>query len=404
MPTRQPLCIVSTYPPQRCGIGTYTAELARAMAARGAPVVVLSERGAAEGTAEGVTSRPTWDRRQDWVAPVLANVRALGAHTVHLQHTPDTLGWDDRMLRLVDGLARCGVTTAITLHTVHTFSSGLIEGRVRPAHYHRLLASRASAVVVHGTTTQADALMRQGVPAEKVFVIPHGTKVFSPPPAAESRARLGLAFTGPVLLCFGFIHVFKNLHTVIRAFARLGPRVPGVRLVVVGSIQNRAWYNRLYLRYCRRMVRTLGLEGQVEVREGFAPTEQITDLYGAADLVLLPHSQRYGSASGVVHTVLGAGKVMVCSESPKFAEIGEKVSPDLRVATHDPEAWAERIERLLQDHAGREALSARIRAYAEETAWPRVAAQHLALYARLRPRPELRVRRVAALERLPLPG
>jgi glycosyltransferase involved in cell wall biosynthesis len=382
---RPPLCIVSTYPPQQCGIGAYTAELARALATAGEPVVVLSERGAASGRADGVTSRPTWDRRQDWVAPVLAAVGELGAHTVHVQHTPDTLGWDDRMPRLLDGLAGRGVATAITLHTVHTVGSGLIEGRIRPACYHRSLAARAAAVVVHGTAAQADALLRQGVPAGKVVVIPHGTQLSSPPAAAESRARLGLGSSGPVLLYFGFIHVFKNLDTIIRAMKQLVPRVPGIRLLVVGSIQNRGWYNRLYFRHCRRLVRTLGLEGRVEVREGVAPAEQIADLYGAADIVLLPHSQRYGSASGVLHSALGAGKLTVCSQSPKFAEIGERVSPVLRVATRDPAAWAERIERLLQDDPGREALAARIRAYAEETAWPRVAAQHLALYARLRP-------------------
>jgi polysaccharide biosynthesis protein PslF len=384
-----PLCFVSTYPPQRCGIGVYTAELARAVAREGAPVVVLSERGAAEGTAEGVTSLPTWDRREDWVAPVLAAAGGLGARAVHLQHTPDTLGWDSRILRLVDGLSRRGVVTVVTLHTVHTFGSGLVEGRLRPAHHHRSLAARASVLVVHGTLAQADTLLRQGVPAEKVAVIPHGTTRLRPPSAAEGRGRLGLSPTGPLLLYFGFIHVFKNVHTVIRAMARLSPRVPGVRLLVVGSVQNRGFYNLLYLRYCRRLVRTLGLEGHVEVREGLVPAEQIADLYGAADLVLLPHAQRYGSASGVVHGALGAGKVILCSESPKFAEI-EDVSSDLRVATHDPKAWAGRIERLLRDDAGREALTARIRAYAEETSWPQVAARHLALYARLRPAPSPR--------------
>lgn len=387
MPAGPPLCIVSTYPPQACGIGAYTAELARAMAARGAPVIVLSERGAGEGAAGGVASLPTWDRRRDWVAPVLAAVRAVGAGTVHLQHTPDTLGWDDRVPRVLDGLARAGVATALTLHTVHGFSSGLVEGRVHPARHHRALAARVGAVVVHGAAAQADALVAQGVPAEKVLVIPHGTTLLSPPPAPESRARLGLAPEGPVLLCFGFIHVFKNLHTVIRAAARLAPRVPGARLLVAGSIQNRGWYNRLYLRHCRRLVRGLGLQERVELREGIVPPEQVADLYGAADLVLLPHAQRYGSASGVLHEALGAGKLVLCSESPKFAEIAERVSPDLRVATRDPGAWADRIERLLRDPGRREALSARVRAYAEETAWPRVAAAHLALYERLRPEP-----------------
>jgi glycosyltransferase involved in cell wall biosynthesis len=382
---RPPLCIVSTYPPQQCGIAAYTAELARALAAAGEPVVVLSEHGAACGTSEGVTSRPTWDRRRDWVAPVLATVQELGARTVHVQHTPDTLGWDSRMPRLLEALAGRGVATAITLHTVHSVGSGLIEGRIGPAHYHRSLAARAAALVVHGRAAQADMLLRQGVPAEKVSIIPHGTQLTSPPPSAESRARLGLAPADPLLLYFGFVHVFKNLDTIIRAMKQLVPRVPGTRLLVVGSIQNRGWYNRLYFRYCRRLVRRLGLEGQVEVREGVAPSEQIADLYGAADLVLLPHSQRYGSASGVLHSALGAGKLTVCSQSPKFAEIGERVSSELRVATRDPAAWAERIERLLRDEQGREALTARIRAYAAETAWPRVAAQHLALYARLRP-------------------
>jgi len=38
LPDGRPVCFVSTHPPQACGIGTYTAELARAIAATGAPV------------------------------------------------------------------------------------------------------------------------------------------------------------------------------------------------------------------------------------------------------------------------------------------------------------------------------------------------------------------------------
>lgn len=379
----RPVCIVSTYPPQRCGIGTYTAELARAMGAQGVPVTVLSEHGAADETINNVTCRPTWDRREDWVENVLAAVRTLNPSAVHLQHGTNTLGWDDRLPRLLDGLVQYGVVTVITLHTVHTLSSGLIEGRFSVPIYHRRLANRASAVVVHGTAIQADELLRQGISADKVFVIPHGTKIFIPPDQAESRARLRLSNRGPVLLYFGFIHALKNLHTIIHATKYLSKRIPDIHLLVAGSIQNRGWYNRLYLWYCRRIIDMLRLEEQVEVREEFMPDDQVPFLYGASDLVLLPYSQHYGSASGVLHNALGAGKLMLCSESPKFAEIAEHVSPNLQVATHDPNAWAERIENLLIHKTEREDISVRIRAYAEETSWPRIAAQHLALYEKL---------------------
>lgn len=375
---------MSTYPPQRCGVATYTADLARALAGQGTPVVVLSEYGAADGTVEGVASRPTWHRRMDWVAPVLAATQAAGADTLHLQHTPDTLGWDDRVPRLFAGCAQRGIASAITLHTVHTVASGFVEGRLRPARHHGRLAAMAGAVVVHGTAGQADTLRRHGVPDETIVVIPHGTPELRPPVQAESRARLGLAQSGPLLLYFGFVHVFKNLHTVIRAMAMLAPLLPDVRLIVAGSLQNRGWYNRLYLRICRRMTSALGLAARVEWREGFVPTDEVAALFGAADLVLLPHAQYYGSASGVVHRALGAGTLVLCSRSAKFAEIGQHVSPDLRVATYDPRAWAARIEHLLQDVAERQALSARARAYAEQTSWPRVAAHHLSLYERLR--------------------
>ena len=377
------VCIVSTYPPQRCGIATYTAALTQAMAAQGASVTVLSEQGAVDGSFCDVTSLPTWDRHEDWVNNILAGVRKLNPNIVHLQHAPDILGWDHRLPGLLENLEREGVITVITFHTVHTMGSGLMEGRFNVPFYHRRLAKYADAIVVHGTVTQAEELLRHGITAEKIFVIPHGTKIFNPPEQSESRARLALSKRGPVLLYFGFIHALKNLHTIIHAMKYLTERVPDIYLLVAGSVQNRGWYNRLYLWYCRRMIRKLGLHKQVELRETFVPDELVPFLYGASDLVLLPYSQHYGSASGVLHNALGAGKLMLCSESPKFSEIAEYISPELRVATFDPKAWAERIEHILLHKAAQDDLSARMKSYAEETSWRRIAAQHLELYEKL---------------------
>jgi len=379
------ICIVSTYPPQRCGIATYTAELALAMVDHGVKSIVLTESGAADGTVNNITSLPTWNRCEDWVNNIVSAIHKMNLRVVHVQYTPDTLGWDNRLPRLLDRLSQDGVGTVITLHTVHTLTSGLLEGRFSAPSHHRKLAQHAHAIVVHGNATQAKELLRQGISAEKIFVIPHGTKVFNPPGQSESRARLGLSNRGPLLLYFGFIHALKNLHTIIRSMKFLSKQFPGIFLLVAGSIQNRGWYNLLYLRHCRQMIKRLKLERHIGLREEFVPDDLVPSLYGASDLVLLPYSQHYGSASGVLHNALGAGKLMLCSKSPKFAEITEHISPDLQVTTHDPKAWANRIAHLLLHQNRQETLLKRIRAYAEETSWPRIAARHLELYEKLQP-------------------
>lgn len=372
--------MVSTFPPRRCGIADYTAELSRAITARGGAVAVLSERGARAGTTDGVTSIPAWERRENWVAELLAAARSIDARLVHLQHTPDTLGWDGRVPELLKGLETLGIPSVITLHTVHNVVSALMEGKFFPGRFHAGIAARAGAVVVHGKAAQSEELLRQGLPPEKVVVIPHGTTPHTGREPMESRKRLGLDADAPFLLCFGFIHAFKNLHTILRAMPRVVEKIPEVRLLITGSVQNQAWYNRLYLWQCRRMA---GRMKQVELKEAFVDEQRIQDLLDAADLVLLPYAQSYGSASGVLHRALGSGKLALCSDSPKFSELGENVSQDLIVPTHDAEAWAGRIEGLLRDRERRETLRVRIRGFAEETAWSRIADQHLALYSRI---------------------
>ncbi len=383
MSARGPICLMSTFPPQPCGLATYSADLARALASGGRTIVVLSERGSQHGIDEGVVVRPTWHRGDDWVDTIVAAARAEGAAVLHLQHTPDTLGWDDRVPRLLDACRQHGLPTAVTLHTVHTPTSGLVEGRLRPARYHRLVADRADVVIVHGESAQAEALRLQGVHDEKIEVIPHGTPAPRLPGQAESRASLGLAGTGPVLLYFGFVHMLKNVHTLLRAMVHVVARRPDARLVIAGSIQNTGWYNRLYVRACRAMIEPLGLSAHVIWREEYVLPDEVPALYASADVVLLPHSQGYGSASGVLHYALGAGKLVLCSASRKFAEIGEHVSRRLQVATWDARAWATSIDRLLSDEHERDTLLARLREHAASTSWPAVATQHGMLYDRI---------------------
>ena len=59
------------------------------------------------------------------------------------------------------------------------------------------------------------------------------------------------------------------------------------------------------------------------IRDEYVAPDQVPFIYGASDVILLPHAQTYGSASGVFHQAIGASKPVLCAIGPKFVEARE---------------------------------------------------------------------------------
>lgn len=375
------VCFLFTHLPQRCGIATYTAALAHALADDGGQAPqVIAELGAAAGDDHGVVSWPVFDRRQGYGSAVVQQALALGADVLHIQHSPDILGMDKRVLWLVQELRRQGIATVVTLHTVHNPTSAAIDRRFGVVRFHRQLAEVASQLVVHGGPAMRAELIRQGVAKEKICEIAHGTPALARIDKPLARQKLGLRLDAKVMLSFGFIHPQKNLHTIIQALSKIRRKVPNVLLYIAGSLQNHAWFNQLYLRVLHSLISRQSLSEHVIFREQFVPADEVPLLYGAADVVALPYAQGYGSASGIAHHAIGAHRIPLCSRSPKFSEIGAAIDPSLILPTYSPVAWADALVRLFTDETRSEELTQRVVRYASETAWPEVARAHRQLY------------------------
>ncbi len=374
------VCLVSTYPPQRCGIATYTAQLAQALAGSGEPPQVISELEATRGAQAGIESWPTFDRHHDYASEVVERATELGAELVHVQHAPDIFGMDERLPGLLSALRARGIASVVTLHTVHNTLSGAVERRFGVRAFHQKLATSTDALIVHGGPAMAKELVRQGIDPNKVHQIAHGTPSITPWERAKARKHLDVPESAKLMLCFGFIHPQKNLHTVLLAMRHVRRRVPDAMLYIVGSIQNRTAVNRLYLELLQKLAARPSLAGHAIVRERFVPAEELPALYGAADVVLVPYAQGYGSASGIAHQAIGAHRVPLCSRSPKFSEIGAAIDPGLVVSTHNPRAWADAMTDLLTGSRRLDLLSEKVARYADDTSWPNIALQHQRVY------------------------
>lgn len=379
--------LVTTFPPQRCGIGTYSAALTEAVGSLpDVQLIVLAEKHANRPVVTPNGSQAlveAFDRRADWVSEVVQAATDAKVQLVHFQHAPDILGFDDRMPQVCRQLRAQHIASVVTMHTVYCDQAARIERRANPAAFHAALSRAADSIVVHQAEGTIDVLRGHGADVERIAVIPHGTGAMPRVDKLDARAQLDLPTDALVLLQLGFIHPQKNPHTPLRALGRIRhTRVP-VHLVVIGAVQNPSWFNRAYIAALRGMIRLYDLGDRVRLHVRFAEEEELPVFFGAADVALLPYWQLYGSASGIVHLTLAAGKPMLVSDSPKFAEVRDLLGPEFVAPALNPEAWAEKIENLAADPQLLKSAASRVEQHAQETAWSRVGQQTKELYRRL---------------------
>ena len=389
------IAFLSTYPPAPCGIGEYTRELRHAIE-RGAPdttIEVVAERHPSVASELDPGVERVMQRGTAWDGPAAAAVIARRPDVVHIQHEEAILNQDGRLIRLLEAVGKAGIARVVTLHSVYGGRLGLPFWWPPPM-FHRAIAANAEAIVVHQHQGGRDFLERQGVPPPQIHVIAHGTPQVDGGPRGPARARLAIPADAKMALFFGVIHAKKNLETLVAAAPRVAERLRGFRLVIAGRLRGRTVLDALYGRRLARAMRPGLRAGWLDFRNGYIPADEIATYLAAADIVLFPHDQRYGSASGVFHLALGAGRATVCSSSPKFGEAREifgRQIPSAFAPARDVAAWSAAIESMLSNPALRLEAEALAREAAHATSWTSIAVQYDQLYrevaARAKPPP-----------------
>lgn len=156
------------------------------------------------------------------------------------------------------------------------------------------------------------------------------------------RERLG---GGPLLLFVGVLRYYKGLSYLLDAMPRLN-----ARLVIVGDgPEGEA---------LRRQVDDLGIAGRV-VFAGRVPDEELPLYYRAADLFVLPASERSEAFGLVQLEAMSSGLPVVCTElGTGTSYVNQHGESGWVVPPRDAGALAESITMLLGDDALRRRLAA----------------------------------------------
>lgn len=382
--------ITGEFPPQQGGVGDFTRELARALAAPGHTVHVLTSRGDSEPGDAGepyATHRLVpgwgwgcWRAIRRWIAeyrPDVVNIQYQAA--AYAMRLPiHLLPW--RLRRLAD-------RPAIVV-TYHDLKVPYLFPKAGPLRRQAVLTlvRWADAAIVTNEEDRLD-LSRYPSLASSVVVIPIGSNIAVRPPAgydlAVWRSRYGVGPSDFLLAYFGFLNESKGGETLIRAFHKLAVESPaGMNphlLMIGGQVGSSDPTNRAYLDHIEALIAQLGLDERVH-RTGYTPPEEVSANLLAADVCVLPYRDGASFRRGSFMAALAHGRPIV-STHPRVSlpELGDGENV-LLVPPDDPDALAAAVARLAADLTLRRRIGDGAGELARKFTWEHIAARTADLF------------------------
>jgi glycosyltransferase involved in cell wall biosynthesis len=230
-----------------------------------------------------------------------------------------------------------GVRRIYTPHAFKTMDPECSRGRLRLyGAVERLLARFATDCLILTSTDEARHARSQGMPADKLIVVPNCVRVPDDlPDRARARASFGLAENAPVLAWIGRLAPQKAPERFITAVAGLRSELPEMRALLLG-------YGQLEPKI-RDLIRTHNLATAVQLhgdRRGW-------DALAAADLLVL--TSRYEAMPYVVLEAQAVGVPVVATDVAGLREIPVTSSISIVPNTDDPIALIAHLRAALSE-------------------------------------------------------
>jgi len=253
-----------------------------------------------------------------------------------------------------------GCMRVVICHNVETHERVRLGGAIT-----RSVLRHADLLVTHAAQ-QRDELARLGLAATPLLESFHPPFVASDLAAQPTQLEIDaerqrLGNPDVLLLAYGAVRPYKGVDLAVRALALLD-RELDVRLVVAG----RFWQTRKEL---EALIRELGLEARVDLRDRYVSNEETALLFGCCDAAILPY--RSASQSGVAALAFAHGRPVIATRVGGLPEAVRDGVDGLLCPPGDTVALAQAIGRLA---AEREWLTHGVRRGREERSFDRYAA------------------------------
>jgi glycosyltransferase involved in cell wall biosynthesis len=370
------VAFISSFPPRKCGIATFTSDLIKSTAAT------------AKGNFEPLVVAMRTDRNLRYGDPVKFEIREnvksdyicaadyinfSHVDLVCVQHEFGLFGGDaGAYLSLLLNRLKAPIIT--TLHTVLDDPNEA---------YHKSLVGvcDASAIVIT-MNERGVSMLRQiyGIAGEKVELIPHGIPDLPFVDSNYYKHKFGMEGRRTILT-FGLLNQNKGIEVMLQAMPMIIQAEPSVLYIVLGMTHPSVLKHEgeSYRFGLQRMVKDLGLQEHVIFHNRFVDDDELHNFLCAAEIYVTPYLKREQLTSGTLSFAVGAGKAVVSTPYWAALELLAEGRGKL-VPFGDSGKLAEQIVEILRTDSLFYSLRGQAYDYGRSRTWPKIGQAYWKLF------------------------
>ncbi|HSW35929.1 MAG TPA: glycosyltransferase family 4 protein [Candidatus Limnocylindrales bacterium] len=378
---------ISTYPPRKCGIATFTSDLLGSMkqlhgngSGNGDPngfeVIALNSASENHHYGREVTFNIRDQHRVDYQRAA-DFINHSAADAVSIQHEFGIFGGDDGsyITSLLGALKNPAVTT---LHTIlEEPTAGQKQTLIR-------ICEQSVQVVVMAQAAVNILKKTYGVPEDKILLIPHGAP--DVPFLDSSYYKEQFQAEGKkVLLTFGLLGPSKGLEYIVEAMEKIVQVHPDALYLILGATHPEITrrYGEQYRHSLEKMVQDKGLTNNVTFYNQYVSLERLVQFLVATDIYITPYLNREQITSGTLAYALACGKAII-STPYVYAEELLADERGCLVPFRDSAALADAAINLLSDEGLRNRMRKQSYQYGRQMIWKEVAQNYTAAFQQSR--------------------
>ena len=306
------IAFLGTYPPRKCGIGTFTNNLVKAVLVNTGSrvvsekmmIIALNEDNNEYDYPPEVKFTIRQNRQRDY-ADAAKHINFSDADLCILEHEFGIFGGDDGVY-ILPLLHRLEVPLIVTFHTVLREPSYTQRSIVEE------IGKKAARIVVMSKRAVEFLIQIYNIPPEKIVVIEHGVPEFDMPSREKAKSLFGLE-ERKVLLTFGLLSRNKGIETVINALPDVVENHPELMYVILGATHPSVIRHtgEEYRNYLIRIVKTKGLDKHVYFNNEFVSDRKLFEYLAATDIYITPYLSEAQITSGTLSYAVGSGCAVV---------------------------------------------------------------------------------------------
>ena len=219
--------------------------------------------------------------------------------------------------------------------------------------------------------------------ADEIVIIPHGTHAHSTINVNDLKLKYDLD-KRKVLTTFGLLSPNKGIEKGILAMKEISKALPHSIYLVIGQTHPNLLENEgeSYRDYLKQLITDNGLEAHVRLINDYIPTHKLMEYLALTDVYLFTSKDPNQAVSGTFLYAMSSGCPIISNSFVLAKEmLDEKTGVIL--TTDDPHELAENAIKILRDDELQKQMSANAHAKTRNTTWDKVAKKHAELFSNI---------------------